>query len=207
MNFCMVKSWLRLGALGAMAWAEDFEAAEAPPVSLLQLKLQLSRHSEPSEISGETPVADRPESTNSVALCSGSFEVCGVAQPETCAYIPGCSTSTGETAYGGWCSGAAEHCAHLDEENCLLKSKSKSKCHWKYVDVAETPCRGDLGRWQNPGCSFSNDREACMWMPGCNWAGQNHFGGWCTGDKSHCAMKTSIFACQDAQCHWQHSKL
>ena len=125
-------------------------------------------------------------------------------RPETCAYIPGCSTSKGETAYGGWCSG--EGCAHLDQENCLLNSKSKSKCHWRYVKSdPETLCRGDLGRWQNPGCSFSNDPEACMWMPGCNWAGQNHFGGWCTGDKPHCAMETSVFACQDAQCHWQSS--
>ena len=122
---------------------------------------------------------------------------------ETCAYIPGCSTFKGETAYGGWCSG--DQCAHLDEENCLLKSK----CHWKSVksEGPESLCRGDLGRWQNPGCSFSNDREACMWMPGCNWAGQNHFGGWCTGDQPHCAMETSNFACQDAQCHWQSSKL
>ncbi|CAL1156878.1 unnamed protein product [Cladocopium goreaui] len=198
----MVKPWLLGALLKTLAFAEDFEAAEAPPVSLLQLKLQLSRNSEP-EILGEAHVTDGDaESFGSKALCSGSFEVCEVALPETCAYIPGCSTSKGETAYGGWCSG--EGCAHLDQENCLLNSKSK--CHWRYVKSdPETLCRGDLGRWQNPGCSFSNDPEACMWMPGCNWAGQNHFGGWCTGDKPHCAMETSVFACQDAQCHWQSS--
>ena len=128
---------------------------------------------------------------------------------ETCAYIPGCSTSTGETAYGGWCSSQVGHCAHLDKESCLAtkasmkKSTTSTKCNWKNA-VSETSCSGDRGRWQNPGCSFTNDREACMWMPGCNWAGENHFGGWCVGDLPRCAMQTSKSTCGD-ECQW-HSQ-
>ncbi|CAJ1348746.1 unnamed protein product [Effrenium voratum] len=169
----------------SLAAAESLDSEEVFPVSLLQLKWQLGR----SEIATDVEAVPSTD-------CRGSFDVCHLAKHEVCAYIPGCSWH-GETAYGGWCSGEKESCAHLDRESCA------EPCHWTTA-WRETQCRGDLSRWQNPGCTFTSDREACLWMPGCNWAGLSAYGGWCTGNP-FCSFETTSAACASKGCQWQTS--
>lgn len=149
--------------------------------------------------------------------------ICWFPRPEICPYIPGCQTPDGKTAYGGLCVG--EGCSHLDKENCLNEAKNvktlkessgdagdatsanRTKidrpCEWRN-SWKEVSCHGDWSRWQNPACSFTNDKEACMWMPGCMWEGQNYFGGWCMGNPP-CSLESSKSACIDAQCTWQEA--
>ncbi|CAE7454011.1 unnamed protein product [Symbiodinium natans] len=220
--------WLAL-AQGQDSIDCDELEPEALELSLLQLGQRLGRVATAGAVEPVHPQQE-PKDTS----CTGAFHVCTLAERHTCAYIPGCHWHR-ETAYGGWCTengakaseGSKEakeakgaksaksakgakgakakspHCATMDGPRCA----AEPACRWEksWIDAG---CRGDGSRWQNPGCSFTNDAEACMFMPGCNWRGRSSYGGWCSskGDSNEagkaCAFETTQSACTQHGCIW-----
>mmetsp|Transcript_61194 Transcript_61194/g.114427 ORF Transcript_61194/g.114427 Transcript_61194/m.114427 type:complete len:212 (-) Transcript_61194:58-693(-) len=198
--WCTVWCTRILRASGSLT--EEEGELEVLRVSLLQTRKHVTKGGS---------LALREAGDEEISECSGAFPVCGLAKHEVCAYIPGCSWR-GETAYGGWClssakeetsSSQAGRCGHLDEGDCKAAKAASSPCRWegRWRDFG---CAGDGGRWQNPSCSFTNDPEACMALPGCNFQNRSYYGGWCVGNEPHCAFQLEE-SCA-APCSWVHQE-
>eukprot|EP00931_Biecheleriopsis_adriatica_P047840 TRINITY_DN2760_c0_g1_i1.p1 TRINITY_DN2760_c0_g1~~TRINITY_DN2760_c0_g1_i1.p1 ORF type:complete len:158 (-),score=25.67 TRINITY_DN2760_c0_g1_i1:23-496(-) len=91
--------------------------------------------------------------------------------------------------------------SHLDLQGRAFAEDSKARS-----DSRTSFCTGDGSEWQNPGCVLTCEKEACVWMPGCNWQGHNSYGGWCTGGVSTCTFETSLPDCQRANCSWHTAR-
>lgn len=66
-------------------------------------------------------------------------------------------------------------------------------------------CAGDGTPTENPNCRVNPSRSGCTWSPGCNWGGESHFNGWCSGEE-RCVYTSDINTCAStAGCRWVRS--
>lgn len=191
------------------AEVEEAESSEASQLltSLLQTRLQIAVGS-----NGESqapPLGQDPPPMSQSPVngpCIGQIFVCQrVTKRDACINIPSCNWD-GVSAYGGWCSGPRDSCLH---QTMVHGCKRRNGCKWQEAkrvtqQQREGSCMGDGSQWQNPSCSFANEREACLWMSGCNWLGASAYGGWCGGGPP-CTFETSEARCIAGNCSWQNA--
>jgi len=131
-----------------------------------------------------------------------------------CVYSPGCNWG-GQSYFGGWCTGGSR-CVYLPSTS--ICSSVNAGCLWVKATwpLGEPPlassstpkiagqCAGDGSVGENEACQYNPSWTGCVHSPGCNWAGQTFFGGWCVGGP-RCVYLPSTDIClhaPDANCTW-----